>query len=472
MKKICILFYLLLPLLFYSCGKQAEIFPKEENILLTKSEGLQKVYPIDQPYSYEGVDSKEFWSRFTSLNERFTAFKIDPALLKDMSTKALVKTMLRYPMNFIVFAYNNPADAISLVIDKSALHQELCKREDLFQVIIPVFNETNLSFDKDLINLSSNTISYADEIFLEYFIIYILEHSEYSNSADYELLKKASNRKLQERLNNRKDYSSYSTLPLTIILQTVERFSTATMLTTPPTTGYTKTPLGQSITVLYYDEMSDSEIIKITNAMITAFPSAICRRTASQKYNCHSYAWISTAATNSQWLNASYGGVLQLSKYWTNDLYISCSSGNEENIYYTYGDHSAKKVATAGMYISKWGAGPVMEHTLTDCPYTSTDIQYFKVRSTPATIPVNGETLLTIGETYIFSVDASPSDLNMTWSVNDYGAGSQSYSLYQPTGANCLFVPRQTNGFVIQCDGYYGSTHVFQAVKTVFAGSI
>ncbi len=172
----------------------------------------------------------------------------------------------------------------------------------------------------------------------------------------------------------------------------------------------------QSLTGFDLDEMSNTEIITRTNAAVTLHPNAILRGAATNKYNCHSYAWYNSSLTNDVWINATYNNSFQLSKFWTNDLYVSCAQSSAEIVYYSNGDHSAI-VLPNGKYLSKWGPGPLMEHEYYDCPYDYSSLQYYAERTTPLTqfTTINGNSSVYVNQNNIYSFD---SYYNMSFSVH------------------------------------------------------
>ena len=112
---------------------------------------------------------------------------------------------------------------------------------------------------------------------------------------------------------------------------------------------------------------------------------------SSRTYNCHSYAWNISEGGATCWIE--YGGI-NLSKYWTNDLYSSATQGNNygyTRVYYS-GDHSALSSYGTSYYTSKWGEGPLVRHSPTTVPasYTTNRTYYYA----PAII---GPTYITLG---------------------------------------------------------------------------
>lgn len=135
-------------------------------------------------------------------------------------------------------------------------------------------------------------------------------------------------------------------------------------------TGVIYTKDGKQVQVIYTPEMSQTKINETNDYYKSKFPKATYLGPSSNKYNCHSYAWNMTDGGSECWINATINTTNDnISKYWTNDFYKQVSSvGNAKKIFYYNSDHSAV-VSTNGMFVSKWGAAPLMRHAPNYGPY-------------------------------------------------------------------------------------------------------
>jgi hypothetical protein len=90
----------------------------------------------------------------------------------------------------------------------------------------------------------------------------------------------------------------------------------------------------------------------------------------SRQYNCHGYAWhVSTGGSQIAIDQPNYGGV---SPYvsGSNPSYTETTYSNQGKLRVRYsGDHSAVTTYYSGLYISKWGPGPLVRHNATDVMY-------------------------------------------------------------------------------------------------------
>ncbi|MDP3916002.1 MAG: T9SS type A sorting domain-containing protein [Bacteroidota bacterium] len=155
---------------------------------------------------------------------------------------------------------------------------------------------------------------------------------------------------------------------------------------------------------------------------------------ATSHYNCHSYAWNVSeggSSTNS-WMNQTYSGNPNLSKYWTNDAYISTLYvADHEKIFYSTGDHSAITTATSGKVKSKWGAWPLYEHSTAKCPYTSSALIYNTLKSITIS---NASGVICSGTQRTLNNGFTASNWNYDWNVTGYlnqvsGDGTPNYTV-------------------------------------------
>jgi hypothetical protein len=98
----------------------------------------------------------------------------------------------------------------------------------------------------------------------------------------------------------------------------------------------------------------------------------------SRQYNCHGYAWhVSTGGSQTaifQYID--YGNYIEntyaVEAYvaGNNPSYTQTSYNNQGGLRVRYGgDHSAVTTYYPGLYLSKWGAGPLVRHSANDVPY-------------------------------------------------------------------------------------------------------
>ena len=146
------------------------------------------------------------------------------------------------------------------------------------------------------------------------------------------------------------------------------------------TTVYT--PKGTAVSVIYQGNVTDyssAEKSSIASQLRASFPNAVLKRSATRKYNCHSYAWYSTSSSNVRWMNNP-------SAYMSDGSYSKRASKSSarvgDKVYYgTSGNHSGivDSISSGGVIyvVSKWGSAGLYRHTLTDCPYSSSNVTFW-----------------------------------------------------------------------------------------------
>jgi hypothetical protein len=175
------------------------------------------------------------------------------------------------------------------------------------------------------------------------------------------------------------------------------------------------TPNNSIVYAFTNTEMSTSDIAYYTNQYANAFPQAVVLANASNRYNCHSYAWnLSAGGTIVCWLNQSP----DLHKYWDDGSYLLTTENAAEKIFYYNGDHSAIKSSThSGKYESKWGAVPLMRHDPGYGPsaYQMADRRYYARNI--YNISITGSTsICNYNSTY--TIVNKPANATVTWSCS------------------------------------------------------
>lgn len=415
------------------------IFPADE--IITKSFSTGKINS-NVPIVFLPATDMKAWTDIGPLQDRFAACEVPESRLESMTTEALVKSIMNYPLNFLVFVYDNPQDAIDIIIDNSRLHQELLSRTDAAECIVDLYSEARLdmssdkgNFDGDYINLS-----YTNSMFLDHFLackaMVPLKKSTVRNK-----LAEAVSKKIQERIADNETFSMFSVSPLLKIDET-ENLGVATSLqsrSSSHTTITIYTDLGYPVEGIIYEEMTADEMEEAMNDCTENYPHAIVRGSATYDYNCHSYAWYLQSTDNNVWVNSyDSSGNFQLSKFWTYGYYVGCPEESATHAHYVSDDHSAIRIfnnhTLTDKWISKWGYGPLMEHDLFYCPYFFLDIDYYCKYTTA--LNIQGQSPVIINQEYVYNITnyAGTSHLNYEWEVRFMDAPSPTpFDLYVDT---------------------------------------
>lgn len=182
-----------------------------------------------------------------------------------------------------------------------------------------------------------------------------------------------------------KAYSNHKSMTIALLLFLVVILSSVTVngIASPNTQIYSiTTPNGSFVNYAYLvtGEFNPTEIINANAYMDTTYPNAIRQRSATGKYNCHSYAWYSTSTSNNIWIgynvyyisDGSYSLVAM-----GNRLTIPSQAPIGSKVDFSSDGHSAIKYSSSKL-ISKWGDYGLYIHSPNHCPYpSSTSLGYY-----------------------------------------------------------------------------------------------
>ena len=373
----------------------------------------------DQSVSYLADRDYRKWTSLRTIEERIEACNPSLEEVEKMSTKALVESVAHHPLNYIIFAYNDPMDAVNFLADRSTVHQELERRANAGAAILTFYAGTKKEMSPKKRALKGRNVQFSDETFLDYYLA-SERIPNIMSPKNAEQLREIIGNKIEERKSNHASLSSIQRLgaspQLTRYVQSIAM---------PPILRYGNcySPFGLSIETAIHQDFTHDEILAISLYYVLEWPEAMEIATATARYNCHSYAWHDQSEYNDVWINPyTRSGFFQLQSYMSDGLYTTCSESEAELVYYP-SDHSAVRLPD-GRYVSKWGAAPLMIHAPEYCPYSASNRRFYKV--TPY-LPLNrvnisGPTRVTPGTTASFS-KSQYSKSTTQWSVKSYPSG-------------------------------------------------
>lgn len=285
----------------------------------------------DEAHIYSVVPGSQEWKEMT-LEERLASCAVSQTEVKEMTTSALVETVLNYPYLLNIYAYNSIDEGIEMVSSHFPGLSELISRSD-----------------------------------------------------GIEALQAYCNQKAQMRVANESDLDVYNA-------ETLIRTISGSIGNVSPRITHTTlyTPKGSAVPAYIDTTWNDhgttqARADEISKAYLSIYPSARILRSANPKYNCHSYAWYSTSASNRYWIDNP-------SSYVTDGSYTSdYASANNRITYRTISNnsyiHSGIITSFSGgitTVSSKWGSLALFSHGHFDCPYladtvgTSVAINYWR----------------------------------------------------------------------------------------------
>jgi hypothetical protein len=145
-------------------------------------------------------------------------------------------------------------------------------------------------------------------------------------------------------------------------------------------------------------------------------------------FNCHAYAW-HISEGGSTCTIAYYYGDTDESAYWNDYSYIETTETYASKVSYLSDDHSAIQTSTQGIYRSKWGDYPIMQHAYNYGPYDYSSRKYYRLN--PYVTGSSTELCETVERTFSSNMAISGSTYSWTKDNNylDYvsGAGTTDY---------------------------------------------
>lgn len=272
----------------------------------------------DQAHIYEVLPGENEWNSMT-VGERLDACYVGEEEAANMTTDALVETVLNYPYLINIYAYNSLEEGIAMVSEHFSGLNELLSRTECAQKLQSFLVE----------NHDSHSVNNIDtkQFMAQRLYEYALDTS--SNSID---LARAQ-------------------------------------------VGYVYTPKHTRVTASYNLTWADTKLTEqeanaINQSMLKTYPGVSLLRSANPSYNCHSYAWHSTSSSNKYWINDP-------TAYTTDGSYFSSFSKSPNKI--TYKQLSDGSIIYSGIVTSssgkptvvtsKWGALGLFSHAKANCPY-------------------------------------------------------------------------------------------------------
>jgi hypothetical protein len=210
------------------------------------------------------------------------------------------------------------------------------------------------------------------------------------------------------------------------------------VLNTSAQTGtYIYTPRNSSfIAWTSIPEMSDDDKSDWSDYVVYYYPSAteINAPSATNSYNCHGFAWHVSEGGSNVWIGlAGYDANPNIVEdiYWNDQSYIETTEPYASKISYNADNHSAIQTSTQGIYRSKWGNGPLMQHARNYGPaeYQMSTRKYYRLN-----LGITGSTSLLCSGQRTVSSNSAISGSTYSWSNSaglNYvsGAGTTSYTV-------------------------------------------
>ncbi len=298
-------------------------------------------YPID-------VDS-EIWSQL-SYSEAAAACDMPKEYAESLTTEELVDYAVNYPFLMDIFAYDNFTDGMNHLVNKSSVFEELFSRVDCYDELIAEYLELDIDYEEVSKSHDVCDTNYDIEVFIEIYLGLNYDLLSYKQAErfieEYEVKFSSMNEECQESSFSTFVYDAIdekmgaiptSAIPENLTTKFVHSSEECTVATT--SSNYKICSNCQALVletfinvngkdVLCYEwisgGMTAEDILNTDNYVTSAHPSFYRLRSASSKYNCHSYAWYSESYSNVYWINDP-SPIYENANYW---LLLDTQTGN------------------------------------------------------------------------------------------------------------------------------------------------
>lgn len=316
------------------------------------ADGENQKEPFLDAYIYPVLPGSNAWGNLKNAEEKRDACSVDETLLKQMTTDALIETIVTYPLFIDVFAYDYISDGFSALAGYFGGVEELKTRDDALDRL----KAYSAGFDAGSLELKAiNTdalIFYFEnlpgesEFFIEDYARNLLEGEECGEDIATGM--------------TRSGYGSAIYTPNGTEVPATIQFGSNTV----DNRLYNLTWADHGTTYARAKAISDGYPL-VYSSLSPVAP-------INPAYNCHSYAWYSQSTTNKYWINWPNVYILDQS-------YVASTAAAGRKVTYLMNgviSHSGI-VYTAGadpVIESKWGILGVYRHNLDDCPYVGSNV--------------------------------------------------------------------------------------------------
>lgn len=293
-----------------------------------QAEAPAENYPIDEAWEYPVKPGMDEWENYFEPEQKLKASHVPEDILTNMTTEALVETVLNYPLLIDMYAFDTPVLGYQAVSSIFYGLPELASRPDAV-TYLNNYIEKNITEKGD----THITILYANTLI--------------------------------KCIND--DIASIS------------KAITSSIARTRAGITYVYTPNNTPVAVYYGLTWADHDTTQAQaeaarDYYLQTYPSTEVVGPVDPEYNCHSYAWYWASTSNPYWMNNP-------SAYMTDGSYYSSYCFVNAKVFYdsSWGDqydHSGIVIEEASypnpcVVKSKWGCCALFTHYVDDCPYAN-----------------------------------------------------------------------------------------------------
>jgi tetratricopeptide (TPR) repeat protein len=398
-------------------------------------------------WDYPVKPGSDKWKDFITHEEMVDACKIPDAVIEKMSTVELLQAWESYPLKLDVIAFNSPQQGFEVQKVICRALRVLLSKEDVGKVVLKHYKE--IKTDEARIFAKTSSLATINDYWMLKILLAQPEIASRISDLDDKKF-------LERELNYVKGLQKTTETSLNII-----------------------TPRGTAVPNIIRSDGADDpwqpwvfDVAGTDQYFRDTYPQATIVSSSTRTYNCHSYAW-ANGYTNRCWINSP-----------SDDLYFQepAGDGSYDNISESFaikvsysGDHSATTTSTPNVYISKWGAAPLMQHNKNYVPSIYNSPSYFWRRSVDVpqdqstitsalSAAVSGQTVNVSGSQGLSNNVSVPSSITLTIKsgANVVGGG---YYIQKNTGAT-LNIEAPAAYLLSNGNRYYG---VFPSIQSALS---
>lgn len=362
-------------------------------------------FDVSGEVTYPITPDSEEWVDLTYL-ERREACQAPQELLETLSDYEVVNLAITYPLQTEAFIYSTYEDGVEHLISVSNVFEELFSREDISEALITAYAENEVDYSQITNETVDDGESYLQERVIEVLLAYQWNAGELDNDQKNSVVDL---QKEKNELHKTQDPEASGLFFFYDVLFENEEIPVVITPAATSTEGFIAGGSGYTIYSAYFtggiyykygtsascyrydsNDMSSSEKSIANASFANTYPDLVYKSTATYKYNCHSYCWISNTYTNIYWLNNPSNFMNATSYFTSHSANSAISKGDYIVIYDSNGiahsliaqtassGSSATSRMTTTTVISKFGTYGVYESTLKDA-YDMYDGTYYKV---------------------------------------------------------------------------------------------
>ena len=424
----------------------------------------------------------------TSIQDHLMSLQIPSNVLDTISTEALLQKCLNFYYLIDFISYGGDSRAFEIMTEEYNGFSELMKRDNCGTVILQEYRKVSEN------KLETETLSPIEKgglslraLVLEYLLANKNVLSSFDEKGTNALLSVVANT-IAMYDNNKELFSGIHKIPISLIFSRVVNNTTEKKNMTRLMSYYVDfdsiplvTPQGTQIESAFSFvgiDFNDNEKANVTQEFIDAFsisPDSIIDE-PTYTYNCHAYAWHMSTGGDPIWLNGidmNHPNGYYLSPYWTDGCFSIVSDNSDYTTVLYSGDHSAIYLGN-GVYESKWGAGPVVRHSLTKVPSSylpHQPLSYFK-RQLPCPSFIGANTLYNQSTYYIVNL---PNIFSVTWSLSGDNVSNFILQTNTPSTNQCTITRKDNVEFsgstslVLSAQIKYNGIVIYTAEKVITA---